>query len=100
MLDQPVVFDVQGELILAVINALIGVALFHFLDKALVSRRTGSLCPLAETATRPGTQIPTEKRCQFQNIVPVVITKKPTIFTVHLNGLVLAKSEFTEVRTE
>jgi rod shape-determining protein MreD len=36
VLDQPVVFDIQGELILAVINALIGVALFHFLDKLRV----------------------------------------------------------------
>ncbi len=33
VLDQPVVFDLQGEAILAVVNALIGVALFHFLDK-------------------------------------------------------------------
>ncbi len=33
VLDQAVVFDVQGELILAAINTLIGVALFHFLDK-------------------------------------------------------------------
>lgn len=33
VLGQPVVFDVRGELILAVIHALIGVALFHFLDK-------------------------------------------------------------------
>jgi len=33
LLDQPVVFDIQTELILAVINAVIGVALFHFLDK-------------------------------------------------------------------
>ena len=32
VLDQLVVFDIQGEVILAVINALIGVALFHFLD--------------------------------------------------------------------
>jgi len=33
LLDQPVVFDPEGTLILAVINAIIGVALFHFLDK-------------------------------------------------------------------
>ena len=33
LLDQPVIFDLQGTLILAVINAIIGVALFHFLDK-------------------------------------------------------------------
>ena len=33
VLDQAVAFDVQGELILAVVHALIGVALFHFLDK-------------------------------------------------------------------
>jgi rod shape-determining protein MreD len=33
VLDQAVVFDVAGEAILAVVNALIGVALFHFLDK-------------------------------------------------------------------
>jgi rod shape-determining protein MreD len=33
VLDQPVVFDLAGEAILAVVNALIGVALFHFLDK-------------------------------------------------------------------
>jgi rod shape-determining protein MreD len=33
VLDQPVVFDVQGELVLAVVHSLIGVALFHFLDK-------------------------------------------------------------------
>jgi rod shape-determining protein MreD len=33
LLDQPVLFDLQGELILAAINSLIGVALFHFLDK-------------------------------------------------------------------
>ncbi len=33
VLDQAVVFDVPGEAILAAINALIGVALFHFLDK-------------------------------------------------------------------
>ena len=33
VLDQPVAFDIPGEAVLAVINALIGVALFHFLDK-------------------------------------------------------------------
>jgi rod shape-determining protein MreD len=33
VLDQPVAFDVGGEAILAVIHAMIGVALFHFLDK-------------------------------------------------------------------
>jgi hypothetical protein len=33
LLDQPVVFDLQGTLALAGINAIIGVALFHFLDK-------------------------------------------------------------------
>jgi rod shape-determining protein MreD len=33
VLDQPVAFDIIGEGILAVVNALIGVALFHFLDK-------------------------------------------------------------------
>jgi rod shape-determining protein MreD len=33
LLDQPVVFDIESELILGLINALIGVALFHFLDK-------------------------------------------------------------------
>jgi rod shape-determining protein MreD len=33
LLDQPVVFDIQSELILGAINAAIGVALFHFLDK-------------------------------------------------------------------
>jgi len=33
LLDQPVIFDLQGTLVLAGINALIGVALFHFLDK-------------------------------------------------------------------
>lgn len=36
VLDQPVVFDIQGEAILAVIHALVGVALFHFLDKLRV----------------------------------------------------------------
>jgi len=33
LLDQPVVFDIQSILILGLINAVIGVALFHFLDK-------------------------------------------------------------------
>jgi rod shape-determining protein MreD len=33
LLDQPVIFDLQGTLALAAINAIIGVALFHFLDK-------------------------------------------------------------------
>jgi rod shape-determining protein MreD len=33
LLDQPAVLDIQTELILAAINAIIGVALFHFLDK-------------------------------------------------------------------
>jgi rod shape-determining protein MreD len=33
LLDQPLLFEIRGELILAAINALIGVALFHFLDK-------------------------------------------------------------------
>jgi len=33
LLDQPVIFDLQGTVVLAGINALIGVALFHFLDK-------------------------------------------------------------------
>jgi rod shape-determining protein MreD len=33
LLDQPAVFQVQTELVLAVLNAFIGVALFHFLDK-------------------------------------------------------------------
>jgi rod shape-determining protein MreD len=33
VLDQPVVFDIAGETFLAVIHAMIGVALFHFLDK-------------------------------------------------------------------
>jgi rod shape-determining protein MreD len=33
VLGQTVAVDIQGEAILAVINALIGVALFHFLDK-------------------------------------------------------------------
>ena len=33
LLDQPVIFDIQSTLILAGVNAIIGVALFHFLDK-------------------------------------------------------------------
>jgi rod shape-determining protein MreD len=33
LLDQPVVFDIRGELILGAVNAVIGVALFLFLDK-------------------------------------------------------------------
>jgi rod shape-determining protein MreD len=33
LLDQPAVFDLQSELIVGAINAVIGVALFHFLDK-------------------------------------------------------------------
>ena len=33
LLDQPVIFDLQAELIVGAINAAIGVALFHFLDK-------------------------------------------------------------------
>ncbi len=33
VLDQPVGFNIVGEALLAVINALIGVAIFHFLDK-------------------------------------------------------------------
>jgi rod shape-determining protein MreD len=33
VLDQAVVFDLPTELILAVVNSLIGAALFHFLDK-------------------------------------------------------------------
>ncbi|HVV45771.1 MAG TPA: rod shape-determining protein MreD, partial [Bryobacteraceae bacterium] len=33
LLDQPAVLEIQTELILAVINAMIGVVLFHFLDK-------------------------------------------------------------------
>jgi rod shape-determining protein MreD len=33
LLDQPAVFDLQAELILGAINAIIGAALFHFLDK-------------------------------------------------------------------
>jgi rod shape-determining protein MreD len=33
LLDQPALFNIRSELILAAINALIGVAIFHFLDK-------------------------------------------------------------------
>ena len=33
LLDQPAVFQIQKELLLAVVNAMIGVVLFHFLDK-------------------------------------------------------------------
>jgi len=33
LLDQPAVFDIRTELLLAGINAIIGIALFHFLDK-------------------------------------------------------------------
>jgi rod shape-determining protein MreD len=33
LLDQPVVFDFESQLILGLINSVIGVALFHFLDK-------------------------------------------------------------------
>ena len=33
LLDQPVIFDIRTELVLGGINAAIGVALFHFLDK-------------------------------------------------------------------
>ena len=33
LLDQPAVFDIQTELILGALNAVIGVALFHLLDK-------------------------------------------------------------------
>jgi rod shape-determining protein MreD len=33
LLDQPAVFQIQTELILGVLNAIIGVVLFHFLDK-------------------------------------------------------------------
>ena len=36
VLDQPVTFDVPGEAILAMLHAVIGVALFHFLDKLRV----------------------------------------------------------------
>jgi hypothetical protein len=33
LLDQPLLFEIRDELILAAINACVGVALFHFLDK-------------------------------------------------------------------
>jgi rod shape-determining protein MreD len=33
LLDQPVLFEIRTELILAAINGVIGVAIFHFLDK-------------------------------------------------------------------
>lgn len=33
LLDQPAVFDIRTELILGALNAVIGVALFHLLDK-------------------------------------------------------------------
>lgn len=33
LLDQPAVFEIPNEMILASLNAVIGVALFHFLDK-------------------------------------------------------------------
>jgi rod shape-determining protein MreD len=33
LLDQPAIFDVQSELLWGAMNALIGVVLFHFLDK-------------------------------------------------------------------
>src|SRR3984957_2573072 len=33
LLDQPALFDIQRELLLAVINAIIGVLLFQMLDK-------------------------------------------------------------------
>ena len=33
LLDQPVIFDIQSTAILAGVNAIVGVALFHFLDK-------------------------------------------------------------------
>lgn len=33
LLDQMVIFDLRGELILGLINAILGVAIFHFLDK-------------------------------------------------------------------
>jgi len=33
LLDQPAVFQVQTELILGLLNAIIGVAMYHFLDK-------------------------------------------------------------------
>ncbi len=37
VLGQTVVFDLAGEAILAVVNALIGAALFHFLDKLRIT---------------------------------------------------------------
>ena len=37
VLGQVVVFDMAGEAILAVVNALIGAALFHFLDKLRIT---------------------------------------------------------------
>jgi rod shape-determining protein MreD len=37
VLGQAVVFDLTGEAILAVVNALIGAALFHFLDKLRIT---------------------------------------------------------------
>lgn len=33
LLDQIVVFDIKGELLLGLINGILGVAVFHFLDK-------------------------------------------------------------------
>jgi rod shape-determining protein MreD len=33
LLDQPVLFDIQSQVVLGGINAVLGVALFHFLDK-------------------------------------------------------------------
>jgi rod shape-determining protein MreD len=33
LLDQPLLFEIRSELVLAAINAVIGVAIFHFLDK-------------------------------------------------------------------
>ena len=33
LLDQPAVFQIQKELLLAVVNGMIGALLFHFLDK-------------------------------------------------------------------
>jgi rod shape-determining protein MreD len=33
LLDQPAMLNVRADLILAVVNAIIGVAMFHFLDK-------------------------------------------------------------------
>jgi rod shape-determining protein MreD len=36
LLDQPVIFDIESTSILAGVNAIIGVALFHFLDKLRV----------------------------------------------------------------